>query len=84
MKEQQHEEKEEENEMTETVKIEGMMCMMCEKHVKEGLEAVDGITSAVASHDNGTAVITTTKDVAEADIKKAVEDAGYKFVSIEK
>ena len=76
--------KEEENEMTETVKIEGMMCMMCEKHVKEGLEAVDGITSAVASHDNGTAVITTTKDVAEADIKKAVEDAGYKFVSIEK
>jgi len=76
--------KDEENQMTETVKIEGMMCMMCEKHVKEGLEAVNGITSAVASHDKGTAVITTTKDVAEADIKKAVEDAGYKFVSIEK
>ena len=76
--------KEEEKQMKETVKIEGMMCMMCEKHVKEGLEAVDGITSAVASHDSGTAVITTDKDVAEADIKKAVEDAGYKFVSIEK
>lgn len=76
--------KDERNQMTETVKIEGMMCMMCEKHVKEGLEAVNGITSAVASHDKGTAVITTTKDVAEADIKKAVEDAGYKFVSIEK
>ena len=76
--------KEEEKQMTETVKIEGMMCMMCEKHVKEGLEAVDGIASAEASHDKGTAVITTTKDVAEADIKKAVENAGYKFVSIEK
>jgi Copper chaperone len=68
----------------EVFSYEHLTCMMCEKHVKEGLEAVDGITSAVASHDNGTAVITTTKDVAEADIKKAVEDAGYKFVSIEK
>lgn len=76
--------KEEEEQMTETVKIEGMMCMMCEKHVKEGLEAVDGITSAAASHEKGTAVITTSKDVSEEAVKKAVEEAGYKFVSIEK
>ena len=76
--------KEEEAKMKETVKIEGMMCMMCEKHVKEGLEALDGVTSAVASHDKGTAEITLSKDVAEADIQKAVENAGYKFVGIEK
>ncbi len=76
--------KEEENKVKETVKIEGMMCMMCEKHVKEGLEGVKGIVSAEASHDAGTAVITADRDVPEAEIKKAVEDAGYKFVGIEK
>jgi Cu2+-exporting ATPase len=76
--------KEEENKVKETVKIEGMMCPMCEKHVKEGLEAVEGISSAEASHDAGTAVITADRDVPEAEIKKAVEDAGYKFIGIEK
>jgi Cu2+-exporting ATPase len=76
--------KEEENKVKETVKIEGMMCPMCEKHVKEGLEAVKGISSAEASHDAGTAVITADRDIPEAEIKKAVEDAGYKFVGVEK
>jgi Cu2+-exporting ATPase len=59
--------KEEENKVKETVKIEGMMCMMCEKHVKEGLEGVKGIVSAEASHDAGTAVITADRDVPEAE-----------------
>jgi Cu2+-exporting ATPase len=76
--------KEEENKVKETVKIEGMMCAMCEKHVKAGLEAVEGISSAAASHEAGTAVITADRDIPEAEIKKAVEDAGYKFVGIEK
>lgn len=78
------EKKEEENKMKETVKIEGMMCQMCEKHVKEGLEEIDGITSAVASHDLGNAVITMSKEVNEEDIKKAVEKAGYQYKGIEK
>ena len=69
--------------MTETAKIEGMMCNMCEKHVKNALEGLDGVENAVVSHDNGTAVMTVSKKVAEADVKKAVEDAGYKFVALD-
>ena len=69
--------------MTETAKIEGMMCNMCEKHVKSALEGIDGVENAVVSHDSGTAVMTVSKKVAEADVKKAVEDAGYKFVALD-
>ena len=71
------------NTMKETVNVKGMMCQMCEKHVSEGLRKIDGVTSATADHEKGTAVIEATKPIAEADIKKAVEDAGYEFVSVE-
>ncbi|WP_031549686.1 heavy metal translocating P-type ATPase [Oribacterium sp. FC2011] len=70
--------------MTETVNIKGMMCGHCEATVKKALEALDGVTSAVVSHDSGTAVIELSKEVDEAVIKKAVEDHDFEFVSIVK
>lgn len=70
-------------EMTETVKIDGMMCEHCEMTVKRALEKLDGVENADVSHEKGTAVLTTTKKVPEAEIKKAVEDKDYKFVGIE-
>ena len=74
----------EENKMKETVKIEGMMCNHCEATVKKALEALDGVDSAEVSHEKGTAVLSVSKAVADADIQKAVEDKVYKFVGIEK
>lgn len=73
------EEREEET-MTKTVTIKGMMCSHCEATVKKALEALDGVESAVVSHEQGTAVIEESKDVAEGDIKKAIEDKDYEFV----
>ena len=69
--------------MNKTMKIEGMMCMHCEAHTKKALEAIDGVESAEASHEKGNAVVTLTKDVDNAVLKKAVEDAGYKVISID-
>ena len=74
----------EEMKMKETVKIEGMMCGHCEAAVKKSLEALDGVDRAEVSHETGTAVLTLSKEVADADVRKAVEDKDYKFVSIEK
>ena len=70
--------------MTKTLKIEGMMCPHCEATVKKALEAIDGVDRAEVSHETGTAVLTLSKEVADADVRKAVEDKDYKFVSIEK
>lgn len=69
--------------MTETVKVNGMMCEMCEKHVKKSLEKIDGVNSADVSHVKGTAVIDVTKQIPEDELKKAVEDAGYKYAGVE-
>lgn len=68
--------------MKKTVTIEGMMCGHCEMHVKNALEALDGVTSAEVSHEAGTAVVTLAGDVSDDTMKKAVEDQGYKVIAI--
>ena len=68
--------------MTKTMNIEGMMCGHCEARVKKALEAVSGVSEAVVSHENGTAVVTLTQDVSDDVLKKAVEDQDYKVTGI--
>ena len=69
--------------MQETVLlIDGMMCVNCERHVKKAIEAIDGIESAVASHEGNTVTITSSKDVDMELVKKAVTDAGYQYGGI--
>ena len=75
--------KEEGNEMKKTMKIEGMMCGHCEAAVKKALEAVDGVESALVSHEKGSAEVTLTKEVADDVLKKAVEDKDYKVTAID-
>ena len=72
----------EENKMEKTMKIEGMMCGHCEAAVKKALEAVDGVASAEVSHTSGTAVVTLSKPVDNAVLKKAVEDKDYTVTDI--
>ena len=64
------------------ISVKGMMCGHCEKHVKEALEAIEGITSATASHEKAEVVIETSKEVDESAIKAAVEKAGYEYKGI--
>ncbi len=72
----------EETTMEKTMKIEGMMCGHCEAAVKKALEAVDGVAAAEVSHTSGTAVVTLSKAVDNAVLKKAVEDKDYKVTDI--
>ena len=70
----------EDNSMEKTLKIEGMMCGHCEMHVKNALEAIDGVDSALVSHENGTAIVTLSKEVSFDTLKQAVVDQGYKVI----
>ncbi len=76
-----HKSKKEEQVMEKTLKVEGMMCAHCEMTVKKALEAIPGVTEAVADHEAGTAVVTMDRDVDFAALKKAVEDQGYSVVA---
>lgn len=64
------------------ISVKGMMCQHCEMHVKKALEAIDGITSATASHSDELVTIETSKSVDESLIKAAVTDAGYEYAGV--
>ena len=78
-----HSKHKEETTMVKTMKIEGMMCGHCEAAVKKALEAIDGVASAEVSHTDGTAVVTLSKPVENAALRKAVEDKDYTVTDIE-
>ncbi len=69
--------------MEKTVKINGMMCGHCEMHIKKALENLEGVDTAVASHEKNTAVITVNDKFSAEQVEAAVKEAGYDFVGIE-
>ncbi len=75
-------EKQEENDMEKVIEIKGMMCGHCEAHVKKALEVLDGVASAEASHEKGSAIVQLSGSVDDAALKKAVEEEGYEVTGI--
>ena len=71
-----------EDKSTMEITVNGMMCAHCEAHVKEALEKINGVEEATANHEANLVTLKTSSDVAEADLKAAVEGAGYEFVGI--
>lgn len=63
--------------MEKVIKVEGMMCPRCEAHVVKALTAIDGVESAIASHEENKATVTLSKDVPDDVLIKAIVDEGY-------
>ena len=59
------------------------MCEHCEARVKKALEALEGVTEAVADHTAGPAVVTLSGEVSDEALKSAVEAQDYKVLGIE-
>lgn len=72
--------KKEKKTMEKIIKIEGMMCPHCEARVKQLLEDIDGVETAVTSHTDGTATMTLSKNIPDDTFKTVIENAGYKFI----
>ena len=82
-KPKRHKKQKEVKSMEKTMKIEGMMCMHCENRVKKTLEKIEGVESAVVSHEKGTAVVTLNAEIADEVLKNAVEAQDYTVISVE-
>ena len=63
-----------------TLKIKGMMCGHCEARVKKALEELTFVDEAVTNHEQGTAKLTLSGAFDEKEVKKAITDAGYKYI----
>jgi copper ion binding protein len=63
--------------MKTTLKIEGMSCDHCVKHVTEALENIAGVTSAKVSLKDKSAQVEHGDQVTVESLKAAVTEAGY-------
>lgn len=59
-----------------TLKIDGMMCGMCEAHVSDVIRSKFNIKKVSASHSKGQAVILSDGPLGEAALRKAIGDTG--------
>jgi Cu+-exporting ATPase len=59
--------------------VKGMMCATCVGHVEEALNGVPGVVSAVVNLGSEKATVEYLESTTYADLKKAVEDAGYEL-----
>ena len=66
-----------------TVKIDGMMCGMCEAHICDTIRrAFPDAKKVSASRKSGEATFLSDGAVDEEALKKAIADTGYTFVSV--
>ena len=63
--------------MERTFNVNGMMCAHCEMAVKKAIMSIDGVQSAEADHEKGTAVVVAGPDVTDEMIKEKIVSAGY-------
>lgn len=79
----QHTENQEEENMKAVLKIEGMMCGHCKKHVEDALNGMEGVTAQV-DLEQKCAHVTMEQEVTEEIFRKVIEDAGYTLTAMEK
>ena len=58
------------------VKIDGMMCGMCESHINDAIRNAFSVKKVSASHSKGEAAID------EAKLRETITKTGYDFVSM--
>ena len=63
--------------MKTTVIVEGMMCPMCEKHVKEAIEKNFAAESVTASHEAKQVVIEAAQALDYDKVAAVIKEAGY-------
>jgi len=62
----------------EKIKIQGMSCQHCVMAVTQALGSIPGIKNLKVDLARGEATFENSQKVSREDIRKAVEDAGYR------
>lgn len=66
------------------LKIEGMMCGMCEAHINDAIrKAIPAAKKVSSSHTKGEAVFVTEEAPALEELRKAIAGTGYQILSEE-
>lgn len=64
------------------VKIDGMMCGMCEAHMNDAFRKNFKVKKVTSSHAKGETEIISDAPLDKEAVKKVVGDTGYTFISV--
>lgn len=67
-----------------TLRIDGMMCGMCESHVNDAVRKAFPVKKVTSSHSKGETVILTETDISEHQLCTAIEPTGYRVLAVSK
>lgn len=65
-----------------TLKIDGMMCNMCEAHVNDAIRNKLNVKKVSSSHTSGTAVMIAAEDIPDEKIREVIAETGYELKDI--
>ncbi len=66
-----------------TLKIDGMMCGMCEAHINDTVRrAVPDAKKVSSSHSKGLTTFIYDGEIDEAALRAAIDETGYKLISV--
>lgn len=68
--------------MTKELKIKGMSCGHCVKHVTDALLEVEGVSELQVNLEKANATMQVTDQVSNEALMEAVTEAGYEVVEI--
>ena len=65
-----------------TIKINGMMCGMCEAHINDAVRKAVPVKKVSSSHAKGETVLLTEQQPDEAALRAAITETGYEVCAV--
>ena len=70
--------------MVETIlRVDGMMCGMCESHINDAIRKEFPVKKVTASHSKGICVLISDAPLDEAKLRKTIDDTGYTVTGVQ-
>lgn len=66
-----------------TIRIDGMMCSMCEAHVNDAIRKRLDVKKVRSSHKKGMTVVISEKEFTRDLIEFALKDSGYTVLEVQ-
>ncbi len=64
------------------VKVDGMMCGMCESHINDAVRRALPVKKVTSSHRKEETLILTEAELSEEQIRSAIEATGYRVLAV--
>ncbi len=65
-----------------TLKIDGMMCSMCETHINEAVRKAVDAKKVKSSHKKGETIIISEDSLDESALREVIKNTGYELMEI--